>query len=131
MKIAPYKFARGGELSHTTRTYIPAAAKLRPLRDVIIVEPLEHTLSAVIAVMHEEKPVQGIVRAVGPGCYPKRYNHPDKGKRSKMWDSKAFRRTELKVGDLVDFGAFAFDSFYWGDKLHLMCREEDVTGVRT
>lgn len=130
MNINPYRFQRGGELSHKTRTSIPAEAKLRPLRDVLIVEPFEHTLSAIIAVIHEDKPVRGLVKAAGPGCYPKRYNGP-KGQRTKMWDSKALRPCDVKPGDIVQFGSFAFDSFYWGDRLHLMMREEDITLVET
>lgn len=131
MRVTPHRFSRSAELSHKTRTEISADAKLRPLRDVIIVEPLEHNLSAVIHVINELKPVRGIVKAVGPGTYPKQYDHRDKKKRTKMWDSKAFRKTEVKVGDVVnlgglDIGGYAFDSFYWGDKLHMICREEDV-----
>lgn len=131
MRVIPHRFSRSAELSHKSRTEIPADAVLRPLRDVLIVEPLDHKLSARIQVINEIKPTRGIVKAVGPGCYPKRYNGP-KGKRTKMWDSKAFRKTEVKVGDIVNVGGlqtkngYAFDSFYWGDKLHLICREEDV-----
>lgn len=118
------------ELTHQTTTYVPAEATLRPLRDVLIVEPFEHTLSAIIAVIHEEKPVRGIVKAAGPGCYPKRYNHAEKHRRTKVWDSRAFRPTEVRVGDTIEFGGFAFDSFYWGERLHLILREEDVCGIR-
>ena len=128
-------FSRGSELSHKTITHIPANAKLRPLRDQLIIEPLDGDLSAILIIIHERKPVTGIVKAVGPGCYPKRYDHRDKNKRTKMWDSKALRRTEVKVGDKVDLGGhntggYAFDTFYWGDTLHLYnVREEDVTFI--
>jgi hypothetical protein len=82
------------------------------------------------------KPLRGLVKAVGPGCYPKRYDHAEKGKRTKMWDSKRLRKTEVKVGDVVELGGseiggYSFDSFYWGETLHLMCREEDVAGIHT
>jgi hypothetical protein len=134
MTIERKTFSRGAELSHKTTTYIPAEATLRPLRDVIIIEPLDGVLSAIIHVIDECKPLKGIVRAVGPGCYPKRYNHSDKGKRTKMWDSRHLRRTEVKVGQTVELGGlniggYAFQTFYHGDKLMLICREEDVAGV--
>ena len=127
--VQPKIFNRGAALSHVSATFVPADAKLRPLRDVLIVEPIEGTLSAIIQVINEEKPVRGIVKAAGPGCYPKRYDHPDKGKRTKMWDAKCFRPCDVKVGDTIEFGSFAFDAFYWGTRLHLMMREEDVSGV--
>lgn len=133
-KADGYTFSRGAQLRHTTTTRIPITAKLKPLRDVIIVEPLEHTLSALILVINECRPVKGIVKAVGPGHYPKRYDHPDKHKRTKTWDSKSFQATEVQVGDTVELGGasiggYAFDTFYWGERLHLICREADVCGI--
>ncbi len=70
----------------------------------------------------------------GPGCYPKKYDHRDKHKRTKTWDSTRLRPTEVKVGDTVELGGlniggYAFDSFYHGDKLMLIAREEDVCGI--
>lgn len=129
MTMAPKSFSRGMELSHKTTTHIPAHHKVRPLRDHVVVEPLDGTLSAIIEVISESKPVKGVVRAVGPGCYPKRYDHPEKHRRTKMWDSKALRPCDVKVGDTVGFGSFAFQTFYWGEKLCLILREEDVTGI--
>lgn len=132
MTIERKTFSRGAELSHKTTTYIPAEAKLRPLRDVIIVEPLDGVVSAIIHIIEERKPVRGIVRAVGPGVYPIRYDHSDKHRRTKMWHSKAFRRTEVKIGDIVELDvvrAQGMQTFYHGDKLHLLAREEDVAGV--
>lgn len=132
IKEAPH--GRSAELSLKGRTEIPADAKFRPLRDQIIVEPLETVYSAIIDVIRETKPMKGIVKAVGPGCYPKKYNHSDKSKRTKMWDSKTFKPTQVKVGDKVElggyqYGGYAFHTFYWGDKLHIICREEDVAFV--
>jgi co-chaperonin GroES (HSP10) len=122
-------FSRGSELSHKTISAIPASARIRPLRDWMVVEPLDGTMSAIIQVITETKPMKGIVRAVGPGCYPKRYDHPDKHKRTKMWDSKALRPCDAKVGDTVGFESRAFQTCYWGDKLCLLMREEDLTGI--
>jgi co-chaperonin GroES (HSP10) len=127
-------FSRGAELSHKTTTFIPADAKIRPTQDHIVVEPLDGVLSSIIEVIHECKPLKGTVLAVGPGIYPKKYDHPDKHKRTKYWDGKRFRPTEVKVGDVVelgglDIGGYAFQTFYWGEKLCLMAQERDVAAV--
>jgi co-chaperonin GroES (HSP10) len=125
---------RSARLSHDGSTYIPAGARIRCLRDHIIVEPLDVAHSKVLEVIEHIKPVRGVIKAVGPGHYPKRYDHPDKHRRSKMWDSKVFQPTEVKVGDVVElggieFGGYSFQTFLWGDKTHLICREADVSGV--
>ncbi len=123
---------RSARLSHDGNTYVPAEATIRCLRDQIIVEPLDVPLSTTLQVIEHTRPVRGVVRAVGPGCYPKRYDHPEKHRRTKMWDSKVFQRTEVKVGDVVelggiDLGGYAFQTFLWGTKIHLICREADVS----
>ena len=123
-------------------TAIPADCKVRPLRDQIIVEPLNMVLSHTIVTVEHSKPLRGIVKAIGPGCYPKLYDHPEKHKRTKMWDSAAFRPTEVRVGDVVELGGYvradgpekewrgySFPTFVWGDQVHLICRETDVSGV--
>ena len=107
---------------------------IRPLRDQIIVEPLKVVLSKTIVVVEDTLPLRGIVKAVGPGCYPKRYDHPDKHKRSRMWDSEVFEPTTVKVGDVVELGGYdhrgySFPSVFWGGVEHLICREADVSGV--
>lgn len=122
-------YSRGAEVSHKTTSAIPADHRIRPLRDWMVVEPLDGTMSAIIKVVTETKPMKGIVRAVGPGCYPKKYDHPDKHRRTKMWDSKALRPCDVKVGDTVGFESRAFQTLYWGDRMCLLMREEDVTGV--
>ena len=144
MRATPKTFSRGAEVSHKTTTFIPAEEKLRPLRDVIIVEPLDGVLSAIIQVIHECKPVKGIVRAVGPGTYPAYYLDADgdrlpdhrRSQRQKRAHGKRFVPTTVKVGDTVELGGlniggYAFDTFYHGDKLMLMAREADVCGIRT
>ena len=127
-------YSPSAELTHKTTTHIPAGTKIRPLRDVIIVEPLGVAYSAIIDVVHETKPLKGIVKAVGPGHYRKHYDHPEKHKRTKTWDSKHLTPTEVKVGDIVELGGaeqggYAFDTFYWGDILHLIATERDVCGI--
>ena len=129
MSLDAKPYSRGAEISHKTATRIPAEAKLRPLKDWLIVAPHDRTISAIIEVVSEEKPIRGTVLATGPGRYPIRYNHPEKNKRTKMWDSKAFRPCDVQVGDTVGFEPRAFQSLYWGDQFCLMIREEDVTGI--
>ena len=126
--------ARSAALSQESATYVPADTKIRMRRDYIIVEPLPVVHSAVLEVVEHTKPLRGVVKAVGPGHYPKRYNHPDKHTRTKMWDSNTFQPCDVKVGDEVElggveFGGYSFPSFMWGAKKHLIVREADVSGV--
>jgi co-chaperonin GroES (HSP10) len=126
--------ARSSRIDHDSKTSVPADAKLRPLGDQIIVEPLNVVLSSIIVTHEDTKPLRGIVKAVGPGHYPKVYDHPDKHRRTRMWDSAVFQPTELEVGDVVELGGhghqgYAFQTFYWGDVKHLFCREADVSGI--
>lgn len=126
MPVESKPFSRGSALSWKVATYIPAEAVIRPTLDHILVEPVDHTFSAVLIVVNESNPIKGIVRAVGKGHHPRKYDHPEKHKRTKTWFSKQFRPCDVKVGDLVAVGDFPFQTLYHGDKLHFMCREEDV-----
>lgn len=119
-------FSRGAELSHKTTAYIPADAVIRPLRDQIILEPVDNAFSSLIIVIDESKPIRGIVRAIGPGVYPIKYDHVEKHKRTKMWWGKHLRPCDVKVGDLVSIEPFERQCFYWGTTICLICREEDV-----
>jgi hypothetical protein len=135
-KAESKRYARGSRLTADTITRIDASAKIRPTFDHIVVEPLDACISSIIEVVNESKPVRGIVRAVGPGHYPKRYDHPDKHKRKKTWDSKHFRDTEVKPGDIVELGGgeiggYSFQTFYWGDRIHLIASERDVAAIHT
>ena len=125
---------RSARISHDSATSIPATAKLRPLRDQVIVEPLNVVLSHTIITHEDTKPLRGIVKAVGPGHYPKVYDHEEKHRRTKMWDSDVFQPTTVKVGDVVELGGFghqgySFQTLRWGDVEHLICREADISGV--
>ena len=126
--------SHSASLNHASNTDVPASMKIRPFRDQVIVEPLNVVLSSVIIVHETTKPVRGIVKAVGPGHYPMKYDHPDKAKRTKMWKSDVFQPTTVKVGNVVELGGiefqgYAFPTVYWGGKLHLIVREEDISGV--
>lgn len=126
----------GGEISFKDRTSLSddEFGRVRMTRDNMIVEPLEVEYSAIIHVIRDTKPLRGIVKAVGPGHYPKRYDHPDKAKRTKVMDGKVFQPTQVKVGDTVELGGseiggYAFQTVYIADKLHILCREADVCGI--
>jgi co-chaperonin GroES (HSP10) len=112
---------------------IPKEWKIKPLRDQCIIEPLPWPFSDVIEVVYTGRPLRGKVKAIGPGVYPKKYNGP-KGVRTKSWDSIAFRPCDVKVGDIVQLGGlgidgYLFQTFRWGDKEHVICREADITGI--
>jgi len=128
----------GGELASNSITYIAPDEQIRPRGDHVIVEPLNIEHSTILEVIESIKPVRGLVKAVGPGCFPLRYDHADKHQRTRMWRSSFFQKTEVKVGDIVELGSlrldgrmtgYSFQTFYWGSKMHLICREQDISGV--
>ncbi len=109
---------------------------IRPLHDYLIVEPLDSPLSLIVETVHKTKPLRGIVRAAGPGHYPLQYDHEEKHKRTKMWRSKRFQPNEVHIGDTVSLGGlnfrgYAFPTFLWHGKTHLICREADVVGIES
>ena|ERR1700728_3695466 len=123
----------GVRVGNETLTSVPAEADIRPLRDNIVIEPLDWKPSSVIEVVYTGKPLRGVVKACGPGRYPKLYNGP-KGQRSKTWDSKSFRKTEVKVGDVVELGGleirgYLFQTVRWGAKEVIVCSEQDIAIV--
>lgn len=125
---------RSASIQQDIRGIVEAHESIRPLRDVLVVEPLPVEHSQVLAVVEFKRPLRGIVRAVGPGHYPKRYDHPDKHRRTKMWDSPVFQPTQCKVGDIVELGmvggdGYAFPQILWGGKIHIIVREADVSGI--
>ena len=125
----------GVRIGNESLDSIPQSAKIRPLRDQIVVEPIPWPFSDTIEVVYQGRPLRGKVKAVGPGLYPRRYNGP-KGQRTKSWDSKAFRPCDVKVGDVVQLGGlslqgYLFPTFRWGGIEHVVCREADVTGIET
>lgn len=124
----------GTRVGNEVLDFVPASASIRPLRDVIIVEPLEMDHGTSLQVVYRGKPLRGKVLAAGPGHYPRRYNGP-KGKRSKAWDAKCFQPCDVKVGDVVDLGGqelggYLFTTVRWGSKEVVVCREGDVCVVR-
>ena len=125
--------SRGVRLGNECFDSLPASARIRPLRDQLIVEPIPWPFSDIIEVVYTGRPLRGIVRAVGPGHYRKIYNGP-KGARSKTWDSRYFTPCDVKVGDIVqlgglDLGGYLFQTVRWGDTEMVVCSERDVTGI--
>lgn len=134
MKAQAKPYERGARMTGETLTYIPAEFNIRPIKDNIVLHLREEMRSRYIIMEFSSPPLEGEVLAVGPGAYPKRYDHPDKHKRTKTWDSKAFLRTEVKVGDTVKLGDgeisnSSFQRFWWGDKLCCIVTERDVAGI--
>ena len=123
----------GERVDTPTNAYVSAKENVRPLRDQIILEPLEWEPSKVIRVAYTGKPLRGRVKAIGPGRYRRKYNGP-KGLRTQSWLGKHFLPTEVKVGDIVELGGlelrgYAFQTFIWGTKEYVICSEQDVTGI--
>ena len=120
----------GVRFANTTGCHFLPTDTLKPLRDHIVVEITRWNPSRTLEVVSAQKPYRGIVRAVGKGHYPKRYNHD----RSKMWESESFRPTTLKVGDVVELGGlelggYQFPTCIWDNRECVMCREADVCVV--
>lgn len=126
------RYDRGAAIASNTLTFISADTILKPLHDRLIVEPIEVVFSRYI-VVPQGKPIRGICRVAGPGVYPRQYDHREKHKRTKTWHGTVFRPTQTKVGDIIWVGGlerdYHFEQFWWGDKLHFHCRDEDVAGV--
>lgn len=89
---------------------------LRPLRDRIVVKPLERKRSDTLLVVDNENAQFGEVVAIGPG------------KRTKKG---VIHSLDVKPGDLIRFGADYLNfPVYWerGEK-YLVLQEADVAGV--
>jgi co-chaperonin GroES (HSP10) len=123
----------GARATNRTLTMVPHNAEVKPLRDRIVIEPLDWKPSQYLEVVYTGETLRGRVKAIGPGRHPIKYDGP-KGKRTKAWEAKQFIPTEVKVGDIVELGGleirgYLFTSFLWGDKEHIICQEADVAGV--
>jgi chaperonin GroES len=90
---------------------------LQPLDDRVLVEPIEEEEkvgSLVIPDTAKEKPMIGIIKAIG--------NDFDlEGKKS--------LKELLKVGDKVLFGKYAGQEFRIGGKKHLVIKREDLLAI--
>jgi chaperonin GroES len=95
------------------------ALKLRPLADRVVVEPIdrEETFAGGELVLPEtakEKPQQGRILAIGPGC------------RDEDGDRIAL---DVKVDDIVLFAKYAGTEIKVDDKKLLILKESDILAV--
>ena len=92
--------------------------KIRPLHDRVIVKRVEEEKKSaggiIIPDAAAEKPVQGVVKAVGKG---------------KILENGEVRPLDLKVGDKVLFGKYAGQTVKVSGEELLVMREEDIMGV--
>lgn len=89
---------------------------LRPLRDRIVVKPLERKRSDELLVVDSENEQFGQVVAIGPG------------KRTKKG---VIQSLDVKPGDLIRFGAdyLNFPSYTENGQKYLVLQEADVAGI--
>lgn len=91
---------------------------IRPLHDRVVVRRVEDERRSpggiVIPDTAAEKPMQGVVLAVGNG---------------KIQEDGSVRPLDVKVGDKVLFGKYAGTEFKQNGEEVLMMREDDIMGV--
>lgn len=115
--------------------YLPAGTKLRPLRDRMVVKPLEWKPSAIIEIAGDtRKPLRGEVIAIGPGQRQKRYHKNSRGEVHKMGETGRVIPCEVQVGDIVELGGleingYGFPDIVIGTERYIICQEQDVCGV--
>lgn len=92
--------------------------KFRPLYDRVLVEREEEETTTsggiVLPDTAKEKPIQGIIKAIGSG---------------KLLDNGDTRALAVKVGDKVLFGKYAGTEIKLEGKDLMVMREEDILGV--
>ncbi len=92
--------------------------KIRPLHDRVIVKRVEEEKKSAGGIIipdgAAEKPIQGIVKAVGKG---------------KILENGTVRALDLKVGDKVLFGKYSGTEVKVDGEDVLVMREEDVMAV--
>jgi len=93
-------------------------AKIRPLHDRVLVEPLEAEEKTkggiIIPDTAKEKPMQGKIVAAGPGA------RGDDGKLHKL---------DVKVGDKILYGKWSGTEVKVDGKDLLIMKESDIMGV--
>lgn len=104
---------------------------LRPLRDQLIVRPLEWDPSPTLTVIRSGKPVRGVVIAAGPGAYRRDYSKD----RKRTWLTDTFIPTTVKPGEIVELGGLEIDGYdfptvFIEGMAHLIVTERDVCMIR-
>ncbi len=130
--------SNGVRLADCSLNFIAPGLDIHPLRDQLIVKPLPLELSDAIDAEWQGQVVRGVVIAAGPGCYPnihKRGFRPGKHGRPEPYheirQSRIFRPTEVRVGDVVELGGLELGGYLfpkvWADGAWcVLCREQDV-----
>lgn len=114
------------------------------LGDRILVRPLQwegedvHGPGSQLVVIRNGRAVRGEVVAVGPGRHPfvRKGKTPD-GKFSRISESKYFQPTEVKPGEMIEYGclkafdglSYQFPEILYNGVKHVIITERDVTGV--
>jgi chaperonin GroES len=92
--------------------------KIRPLQDRILIKRVEEEEKTkggiIIPDTAKEKPMEGLVVAVGPGAFDK------DGKR---------REPEVKKGDRILFSKYSGTDVKLDGEDHLIMREDDILAV--
>ncbi|MBK6520765.1 MAG: co-chaperone GroES [Polyangiaceae bacterium] len=92
--------------------------KVRPLQDRVLVRRVkeeEKTKGGIIIPdSAKEKPIEGLVVAVGSG---------------KTLDDGSVRKVDLKEGDRILFGKYSGTEVKIDGEEHLILREDDILGV--
>lgn len=95
-----------------------AKLKIRPLYDRVIIERMEEDLKSPGGILipdnAKEKPVRGVVVAVGPG---------------KRCDNGTVCPLEVKVGEHVLYGKYAGTEIKCDGKEYLVMREDDIIAI--
>ena len=93
-------------------------ARLRPLRDRVLVKRLEEAEvkkgGIIIPDTAKEKPQEGEIIAVGPG---------------KVTEDGKLQAMTVKMGDKILFGKYSGNEVTLGSEEYLIMREEDILGV--
>ncbi|TKB72042.1 MAG: co-chaperone GroES [Nitrospira sp.] len=104
---------------------------LQPLQDWALIDPLEAKGKTagglVIPDTAKEKPIEGMVLAVGKG----RWDTPEMklGRMSKKKEDKVFNPTVLQPGDRVLYEKFGTTEIDLDGKELVLVRESDVLGL--
>lgn len=92
--------------------------KVKPLNDRVLVKRIEEVQvtkgGILIPDTAKEKPIEGKVKAVGPG---------------KMSDAGNRMALQVKAGDRVLFSKYAGNEIKVEDEEYLMMREEDILAI--
>jgi chaperonin GroES len=92
--------------------------KIRPLHDRVIVKRIEEETTTkggiIIPDTAKEKPVEGLITAVGNG---------------KLLENGKVQALEVKKGDKVLFGKYAGTDIKIDGEEHLIMREDDIIAI--